>query len=52
MGLIFAGNKGYGKCRSYNDMCLFLKRYSNTVFLLASSRGYLTLPLTSLVGSN
>lgn len=32
MGLIFAGNKGYGKCRSYNDMCLFLKGYGNTVF--------------------
>ena len=31
-GLVFAGNKGYGKCRSYNDMCYFLKNYTNTKF--------------------
>lgn len=32
MGLIFAGNKGYGKCRAYNDMCIFLSQYTSTVF--------------------
>lgn len=30
-GLVFAGNRGYGKCESYNNMCRFLSRY-NTVF--------------------
>lgn len=32
MGLIFAGNKGYGKCRAYNDMCRFLNGYVSTTF--------------------
>lgn len=31
-GLVFAGNKGYGKCKSYNDMCAFLAKFSNTSF--------------------
>jgi hypothetical protein len=32
MGLIYSGNKGYGKCQSYNDMCRFLHTYTNTTF--------------------
>lgn len=48
MGLIFAGNKGYGKCRSYNDMCRFLHQYTSTTFTFGFVPGALNVTADKL----
>ena len=48
MGLIFSGNKGYGKCQAYNDMCSFLHTYTNTTFTFGFVPGKLNVTADKL----